>query len=300
VAWGTQASEAQRFGGQFDLFNPSTWGKGYLFQGQTQQSNPYTQDWMNSAGNQQNDLSSFLFGGGENNGALAGYMQQAQGFMDKPQGPNDAFMNQFLSYAPQLQGLTRTASDAETARATQLGQEGVNNAASMYAGLGSKYGGANMLAGNQAMQASMGDLSGKIASENFALLNNLYGGSMNNLASTQESARNAGLQQGLGGLSALGQGLGNYLGIYGQNSSQLASAANPMISQNPSQWDGFLNTVGTIGNAAGNIASLATGVPNFGSMFNGLFAPKTTPQSTQSPTSMGYNGNPYMQYYGQP
>jgi hypothetical protein len=189
---------------------------------------------MQQTGNEQNMLMQMLFGGGGSSGLLSQYMNpMSQG----------GFMNQFLSTAPSLQGLTRSASEAETGRAQQLGQKGINDAASMFAGLGSKYSGANMLAGNQAMQQSMGDLSGKIASENFGLLNNLYGNTLNQYAGAQ------------------GQGLQNLFGLYGLNAGNLAGAAVPMFSQGKSPFDQMLALLGGAGSAAGALGSLGTAFP---------------------------------------
>lgn len=216
--------------------NENSWGQGIFGGGGFRNANPWTNQWMNQTGNEQNMLMQMLFGGG---GAGGG-----QGLLSQYMNPmsQGGFMNQFLATAPALQGLTRTASDAETARASQLGQQGINNASSMFAGLGSKYSGANMLAGNQAMQQSMGDLSGKIASENFGLLNSLYGNTLSQYAGAQ------------------GAGLQNLFGLYGLNAGNLAGVANPMIMANPTAFDRITQLLGAAGSAAAGAGSLATGL----------------------------------------
>jgi len=125
-------------------------------------ANPWTQGWMSAVGNEQNQLMQMLFGGG---GAGAGMLSQFMNPMS-----SGGFMNQFISSAaPALQGVTRSASEAEMGRAQTLGREGQEGASAGFSNLGSKYSGANLLAGNKAYQDAMGDLSGKIASENFGL-----------------------------------------------------------------------------------------------------------------------------------
>jgi hypothetical protein len=208
---------------------------------------------MTEANNQQNQLMQMLFGGGSDGGKglLSTYMNPMS---------EGGFMNQFLSMAPALQGLTRSASDAELARAKTVGEQGVNDAASMYSGLGGLYSGANLLAGNKAMQDSMGDLSGKIASENFSLLNNLYGLGINNTA------------------NAMGNGLSSLFNLYGLNANNLAGASVPMFQQNKSGFDNLLDLAGTVA-----------------SFFPGSSSKKTTTDGLFSPSSGngGYNYGSY-------
>jgi hypothetical protein len=147
-------------------------------------------------------------------------------------------MSQFLSTAPALQGLTRTASAEETKRASDLGRQGQLDASAGFAGLGSKYSGANLFAGNKAYQDSMGDLSGKIASENFGLLNSLYNNTLGQYAGAQ------------------GQGLQNLFGLYGLNAGNLAGASNPMLMANPSMMDQLMKLLGAGGSAASGLGSL--------------------------------------------
>lgn len=197
-------------------------------------ANPWTQGWMSQTGNEQNMLMNMLFGQGGAGGLLSQYMNPMS---------SGGFMSQFLSTAPALQGLTRSASEAETQRAQTLGREGQEAASAGFAGLGSKYSGANLLAGNKAYQDAMGDLSGKIASENFGLLNNLYGNTLGQYANAQ------------------GQGLSNLFGLYGLNANNLAGASNPMIMANPTMLDKFAQLMGAFGSGASAIGSLAGAFP---------------------------------------
>lgn len=226
AGWDFGMGAPQQFGGiggsGFSLFG---FNPGFT------QANPYTQGWMGQTGNEQNQLMQMLFGGG---GGGAGMLSQYMNPMSQ-----GGFMNQFLSTTPALQGLTRSASEGELGRAMTLGKQGQEAASSGFSGFGSRYSGANLYAGNKAYQDVLGDLSGKIASENFGLLNNLYGNTLNQYAGAQ------------------GQGLQNLFSLYGLNAQNLAGAAAPMIQANPSLFDKILQGLGAAGGAAAGAGSLA-------------------------------------------
>jgi trimeric autotransporter adhesin len=228
----------------------------WLFGG-TQQVNPYTNSWMSNVGNEQNMLKSMLFGGA--GGAGGGLLDKYMGF------DTGSFMKNFLGSVPALQGLTRTASDAEIARASALGKQGQDSAAANFSGLGSLYSGANLLAGNKAYQDSMGDLSGKIASENFSLLNNLYGNSMNSFLGAQGQ-----------GLNAMGSGIQNLFGLYGQNANNVAGASSPIFQNQPgllSQLGGLLGGAGAMAGGLGSLLPLlggAAGAAGAGGAMGGI------------------------------
>jgi hypothetical protein len=201
----------------------------------TTQINPYTDSWMENLNNEQNSLKNMLFGGGGSGGILAGLMDP---------GSKGGWASNWANFTPILQGLTRTASDAEMAKASELGQLGQREAAAGFSKLGGLYSGANLLAGNQAYQTSMNDLGSKIASENFNLLGNLYGQSMGGFAN-----------------SAM-QGANNLFGLYGQNANNLAGASGPMFQQQKSGWDRMMDFGGMVADIGGAFMNIP-GVSDF-------------------------------------
>jgi hypothetical protein len=199
------------------------------------QANPYTQDWMSGLTNEQNMLKNLLFGG-EGAGA-AGYLTSLMDPMS-----NGGFMKNFLNTVPYLQGLTRGVSDAELAKAKELGQIGLEDAASGFAGMGSKYSGANLFAGNKAYQSSMNDLGSKLATENFNFLGSLLNNTLGQYAGAQQA------------------GVGSLFSLFGLNNNNLAGAAAPMIMSNPSLLDQVLKVAGAIssfipGSGGGELAA---------------------------------------------
>jgi len=222
-----------------------------------------------NANQAQTDLANASVGNASN--LAAGNMGQLQGQVTQAanQGINaaqnynpNAGMNSFLQYAPTLQNMVMGAQSplqqGLNAQAMQESAQAMRNTGNQFSNTGSLHSGAAQAAIAQAGAQPFANVQNQLGSQLVNQTGALWGQAMPAMMSANQYG--AGLQQ-----NALGNALGAYGSMYGQNTGLYGQAMGaqaqlgaPDQTQNPNWWDYTMQGIG----AATSVASAIAGVPS--------------------------------------
>lgn len=186
-------------------------------------------------------------------GSLIPQMMGAAGSYD----PNASF-NQFLSLAPQLQGIAMGSTNGMDklleSQTRDMVRSAVGESSSQFSNLGAGYSSANIDAGHRAASTAGRDAAIALGNTQLGIYNNLLGAAMPLTAANQQY-RHQGLMQGYGmgleGYGALG-GLGGTMGALG---SGLAGAGGQLGDLGLGLQGLYASLFGGALGAAGGLAS---------------------------------------------